>query len=532
MKISKYLNLKSLFFLLGISVLLVSCTNNFGEYNTNPDEVTGEMADWDNARTGSFFLQMQRNVIPIAGASVYQVVEVMTGAGFAGFFGSPNPNINSAGRYSWSGNRNWPGMMFTGAYGDVMNAWRELRKAINNENDPRYAVVQILKIANMHRVTDTYGPIPYLKFGIEKEVSYDAQKDIYYRFFEELEAAVNVLDVPATNGDLIFADWDCVYRGNVKLWVKFANTLRLRLAMHLSNIEPNKAKEEIQKVMTAPHGFLESKADIAELQHVYPIATYESPLYVIDGWNDILMGATLDSYMNGYEDPRRDAYFSRTSDNKFRGVRAGMPANISMDSYIKDDLFSHPVVSATGNVVWMRASEVCFLKAEAALRWPELELGGTADKFYEQGIRLSFDEHSVSGANDYLAPDPEKPTPKPASYEDPVISSYSSAASSTITVPWNNGDSFEKKLERIITQKYIALFPVGQEAWTDFRRTGYPKVFPPIEVENSNVDKNVQIRRLPYPVSEYDTNGDAVEAAQTLLGGPDNPGTRVWWNKQ
>ena len=100
MKISKDLNLKSFLCCWGTVVLATSCTSSFEEYNTNPDEVTAEMADWDNARTGSFFLQMQRNVIPIEEASVYQVVEVMTGDGFVGFFGSPNPNINSAGRLS------------------------------------------------------------------------------------------------------------------------------------------------------------------------------------------------------------------------------------------------------------------------------------------------------------------------------------------------------------------------------------------------------------------------------------------------
>mgnify|MGYP000750864326 FL=1 len=205
-----------------------------------------------------------------------------------GYYGSPDPNINSAGRYSWSGNSNWPGLMFTRAYKDVMNPWRELKKAINNENDPRYAVVQILKVATMHRVTDSYGPIPYLKFGIEKEVMYDAQKDVYYRFFEELDAAVRVLDSYATNGDKVFPDWDCVYNGNVKSWVKFANTLRFRLAMHLSDVDGDKAKTEIKAAMEAPHGFVESKGDIAELQHVHPIATYQSPWYVIMGWEILL----------------------------------------------------------------------------------------------------------------------------------------------------------------------------------------------------------------------------------------------------
>ncbi|MCS2582660.1 SusD/RagB family nutrient-binding outer membrane lipoprotein [Bacteroides sp. BFG-551] len=226
-------------------MIATSCTNNFLEYNTNPDEVTNEVANWDNAKNGSFFLQMQENVIPIFEASDYQVIEVMTGDGYAGYFGSPTPHINSAGRYSWSNNSNWPGAMFTRAYQDVMNPWRELKKAINNENDPRYAVAQILKVATMHRVTDSYGPIPYLKFGIEKEVPYDTQKDVYYRFFEELDAAVKVLDSYATNGDKVFPDWDCVYQGNTKSWVKFANTLRFRLAMHISDVDKDKAKAEI-----------------------------------------------------------------------------------------------------------------------------------------------------------------------------------------------------------------------------------------------------------------------------------------------
>ena len=81
-----------------------------------------------------------------------------------------------------------------------MNAWREIRKAINNDEDPRFSMAQILKVAAMHRVTDTYGPIPYLNFGVSKEVPYDSQKDVYYRFFEELDGAINNLDSYAASG--------------------------------------------------------------------------------------------------------------------------------------------------------------------------------------------------------------------------------------------------------------------------------------------------------------------------------------------
>lgn len=526
------MKLKYIICLIGATMIATSCTNNFLEYNTNPDEVTNEVANWDNAKNGSFFLQMQENVIPIFEASDYQVIEVMTGDGYAGYFGSPTPHINSAGRYSWSNNSNWPGAMFTRAYQDVMNPWRELKKAINNENDPRYAVAQILKVATMHRVTDSYGPIPYLKFGIEKEVPYDTQKDVYYRFFEELDAAVKVLDSYATNGDKVFPDWDCVYQGNTKSWVKFANTLRFRLAMHISDVDKDKAKAEILAAMEAPYGFVENKEDVPELQHIHPIATYESPWYIIRGWGDIAMGATIDSYMNGYEDPRRSIYFDATSDGKYCGIRAGLPANVNKKAYISENicLLSQPNVTATSNVVWMRAAEIFFLKAEAVLRWPELEteLGGTVQDFYENGIRKSFEELGASGAEAYLANEELKP----ARYVDPVTSSYSISPSSTVTIKWINTDNTTKKLERIITQKYIALYPVGQEAWTDFRRTGYPKVFPVIVNESLGgcVSTSTQIRRLPYPRSEYDTNLKAVEEGVKLLGGPDNAGTRVWWD--
>ena len=103
-----------------------------------------------------------------------------------------------------------------------------------------------------------------------------------------------------------------------------------------------------------------------------------------------------------------------------------------------------------------------FLKAEAALRWPEMEaeLGGNAQTFYEDGIRKSFEEHGVSGAEGYLSND----ILKPASYKDPITSSYSAAPLGSLTIKWVEGDSNTKKLERIITQKYIALYPVGQEA--------------------------------------------------------------------
>lgn len=521
-----YIKIGCLLSIFSIS-LFNSCTTNFSEYNVNPNEATEEMKNWDNVKTGSLFLLMQQNVLVVAHGSIgsdrYQTVEVMGGDGFVGYFGFPSPSINSAGRYNWGGS-SWYGDMFTTNYANTMNAWREIKNEVNDETDPRFALAQILKVAAMHRVTDSYGPIPYVEYGISKEVPYNSQKDVYYYFFTELEEAVSVLESYALAGETIFSSWDCVYNGNVNSWVKFANTLRLRLAMHLAYVDPTKAKQEAEAAVNNPIGLMLSSNDVAKLQHIHPIATYESPLYIISGWDDACMGATIDSYMNGYMDTRRSAYFNASSDNAYRGIRAGMSGSIPKSSYTTG-LFSKPNVSATSDVVWMRASETYFLLAEGALRgW---SMGGDAKSYYESGVAMSFQEHSAT-IGSYLS----NQTSIPADYVDPVTSSYSMNARGLITIAWEDAASTEEKLERIITQKYIALFPVGQEAWTEFRRTGYPKVFP-VAVNESNggcVNTEIQIRRLPFPVSEYNTNADALAEGIRLLGGVDNPGVKLWWD--
>jgi hypothetical protein len=127
----------------------------------------------------------------------------------------------------------------------------------------------------------------------------------------------------------------------------------------------------------------------------------------------------------------------------------------------------------------------------------------------------------------------------PAPYVDPkaVTPGQNNVAAgspwlSTITIKWNDADAFDKKLERIITQKWIAIYPEGQEAWSEFRRTGYPKLFP-VVINNSGgkIATNTFVRRVNLPPDEYLTNPKGAERAAATLGGPDNGGTRLWWDK-
>jgi hypothetical protein len=136
----------------------------------------------------------------------------------------------------------------------------------------------------------------------------------------------------------------------------------------------------------------------------------------------------------------------------------------------------------------------------------------------------------IKGADTYIA----DATNTPIAFTDNAEgSSYNAAAPSNITIAWDANASFEKNLERIITQKWIAVYPDGPEGWAEFRRTGYPKIFP-VVTNNSNgtINSDVQVRRIPYPQSEYNNNSTGVQTGITKLGGQDNGGTKLWWDKK
>jgi hypothetical protein len=128
-------------------------------------------------------------------------------------------------------------------------------------------------------------------------------------------------------------------------------------------------------------------------------------------------------------------------------------------------------------------------------------------------------------------------TSQPIPYVDPVDAANNipsgSPNLSQVTVKWDEEADFEKKLEKIITQKWIAMFPDGQEAWSEFRRTGYPKLFT-VTVNNSGgkISTTDFIRRINFPAPEFINNAVEVNKAVTLLGGPDTGGTKLWWDKK
>jgi len=321
--------------------------------------------------------------------------------------------------------------------------------------------------------------------------------------------------------------------------LKIANSLRLRLAMRLVKVDPQLAKTQAEKALDpANGGVLESNSDNFKVT-VPTDGTYSNPLWFIaKNWADTRINATLSSYMVGLKDPRISKYMSPVSNDptltsvagQYIGIRTGAEG-IEKDKYQKLSALNTegttPTFTASTAPILMTAAEVYFLRAEAALRgWGNT--GGTAQSLYEKGVETSFTQWGVSsGLSAYLNDN----TSKAAAYKDPFNAENNAVSPSALTIKWNDGATNEEKLERIITQKWLAIFPEGQEAWSEFRRTGYPRLFP-VVVNNSGglIDTKIQIRRLPFPQNEYNTNKAEVQNAISLLGGPDNGGTRLWWD--
>ena len=173
----------------------------------------------------------------------------------------------------------------------------------------------------------------------------------------------------------------------------------------------------------------------------------------------------------------------------------------------------------------MTTAEAYFLRAEGALRgW---NMDGDAKSLYELGIKTSFDQRGASGAAAYITDNVKMPK----AYVDPNFPVNNSAAVNNVTIAWDAAATNEVKLQKIITQKWIAGFPEGQEAWSDYRRTGYPKLFPVLKnTSGGKITTEFGVRRINFVQSEISLNKGGVDSGIAKLGGPDNGGTRLWWD--
>jgi len=518
---------KLIAFLAFTALVSVSCSN-LEDYNKNDNNISDETLTIDFQHVGSKYQPIFENIYRYEPAWVFQLQQNLNADVYSGYLTNPRPFVAGANNTTYALVSGWNNFIWSVPYENIMNNSKNISELAAAEYPTLDAVNLILRVEAMHRVSDIFGPIVYSNFGsLDNAGVYDSQQVAYNAFFADLDTAVASLNADIENTS--FTAFDMAYEGHYDQWVKFANSLRLRLAVRISMIDPAKAQAEGEKALNPANGGLIEINDDNFIVH----GSKPHPLSIIDNsWGDIRMNASMESILSGYGDSREEAYFDESVDyaGERKGVRGGNPLlpGYADELAQKADYIGFSTINdgiKTSDVQLMTAAEVHFLKAEAALRgWSG---AGNAQTNYETGISTSFEQHGVGGAAAYIADN----TSMPANYVDPVTASNDIAAMSTITIAWDGGVSNEEKLERIITQKWIAVFPDGQEAWSEFRRTGYPKIFPVVSNQSGGlIDTDIQIRRIPFVDSELSTNAPGVTDAVTKLGGSDNGGTRLWWD--
>lgn len=365
----------------------------------------------------------------------------------------------------------------------------------------------------------------------------DTQQDVYHYFLDDLKTAVGILENYVNLADYTpeFSRFDLLLDGKVESWIRFANSLRLRLAIRLAMADPDKARQEFADALAGPLGVFEEPT---QLVAVTTDEEYSNPLGEINRvWGEVYMNASMESILNGFDDPRREAFFEPCPDDVLLPDRDGrdsvlIPLKGQYRGIRQGTMFAHTLYSALSKIyvnvqtkpILMTAAEVWFLRAEAALR------GWTAEDpriCYEQGIRCSFSQWQVAGVETYLQSDC-----RAADFEDAFTPENNIKARCLVSPRWDDAASDEMKLERIITQKWLAVFPEGCEAWAEQRRTGYPRLFS-VRYNNSRngcVDTEKMIRRLNYPSSILDSDSGQYEMLVNALGGPDHAGTPLWWD--
>lgn len=532
-------------YIVGVLALSLFTACDFQKVNTNEFELLPEEGLMDGISIGGPITAMQKCVFPVGtqadGTSVanrYQTAYNLAADCWSGYFGQNN---------NWGGPNNlnyflkdgWVASSYTESYSTVVPLWQDLKGKTETQFPEVFALAQILKISAWHKATDMFGPIPYKEAGKGLiTVPYDSQEEVYKSMFKELSDAIEVLTKYADNGNSkLLPNADAVYAGDVHKWVVYANSLMLRLAMRVYYADAALSKKYALQAVNHSYGVMKTKDDEAKMDRGASLEFKNNLDVLINQYNECRMGSSMLAYLGGYQDPRLPKYFNTSTISqavtvgtygKYSGVPTGH--DVSSNDAFKDS--SRPAITSTTPTYWMRASEVYFLLAEAALHG--FAVGGTAESLYEKGIEMSFEENGIASSEvaDYMSSG-LKPSAYSFHLTNPGVN-VDVPAVTEATTAWSGTD--EEKLEKIMIQKWIALYPNGQEAWTEYRRTGYPKLHSAISnYSNGEVDSEVGIRRMRFPTNKSTSAEDIanLESARKLLrGGLDKAGTRLWWDNK
>lgn len=467
-----------------LTASLASCRKDFGDMNVDPEQPSPDavrtyllLPNAQLSLAGTFFGNNTPNFYvqylaegPYPGGSLYSTINFDWGATYYG----PMYDLQRILDYIEAGS------VETSGGGDL-----------NNQK----AVATILQCYYSIWLTDRFGAIPYseaLKGEKNLAPSYDSQKDIYYSVFTRLATAVSEINEAglALKGDILFA-------GSMRKWKKFANTLRMDMALRLSNVDAAKGKEEFAKAIADVAATIQSNTDNMEWKYSAGNSSYYNPWYsnyTVSARNDYAISKTMTDYMLPKGDPRISVYAEKLASGSYNGLLYGSASAKNIPGVYSriGDAFRGMVSPAR----LFNYPQVLFMYAEA-YRIGYLAGGdASAASAYEAAIKASWEMNGVYNATTFAAYMAQVPyTPETA-------------------------------IQRIITEKWVHNYLNGNAAWNDWRRTGYPALVPAVDGVNPG---GIPVRQ-GYATSEQTLNKANYEAAVAAQG-PDNLDTKVWWDK-
>jgi len=361
------------------------------------------------------------------------------------------------------------------------------------DNQPNYkAVATIFRSWVFLLLTDAYGDIPYSQaVGINTYITpaYDAQKDVYHGLLAELKSSIALIDPAgkAISGDVIYA-------GNLTKWKKFANSLRYRIALRISDKEPDVAKQVIAEI---PVTDLIGDGDIAQL--VYLTSPNQNPIALFfETRDDYRVGKSIVETLKSLNDPRLPVFANKT-ETTTPEVYIGVPNGLTNSAasalgFAKTSKIGTYFTTPQTPGVILSTAEVLYGRAEAAARGYTTE---DAESLYKLAIKASLKQFGITDAT--------------------VVSTYLAQSS----VKYNSANFRQS----IGTQKWIALFGQGLEAFAEWRRLDYPQLTPALA---GVLDGQIPVRYI-YPGSEQSLNLKNYKAAVTHQG-PDALTTKLWFD--
>ena len=495
--------MKKILYILSFVLLMGACDEGFEDLNVNPTKpsqvpVTSKLTAAQLFASGERYENWRANLI-------YQSTMMQHYATTAGYW--------SGDKYTW--NQGYASSLIDRYYGNVVKSVEDMLVQLDDEGRPAEmkAITRILRVFVFSRLTDLYGDIPYSEAG--KAVTegillpkYDAQSEIYADMLKELEESAAALG-SGTSG---FGSADLFYGGNQAQWKRFANSLMLRLGLRLIKVDPTGAQAWATKAIAG--GVMESNADIAFVPHtVGPEGVNQNGIgEVFQADGNQRMSKTFIDFLQ--DDPRLPILAARRSDGSTDPADLiGLPNGLDLEMLLADtgeentDEYAEPnrnfMTRRDSPMIFQTYAEVEFMLAECAIRWGLA--GGDPEPHYNAGVRAAMKMYEID------SPD--------AAIADADIDAYLAAK------PFDSANA----LEQINTQYWAATYLNEYEAFSNWRRTGYP-VLVPVNYPGNETGGTIP-RRLTYSVGDQANNPDNYAEAISRQG-PDLLTTRVWWDTE